>query len=446
MIRFRDSYADLEGTYYLQKRWNTQVIEDDMPTVRQILERTLATAEARDRWRYPSEHVEAARTEREALLSRLTARFGWDRLADEYVISLSSGETRKLQLTTALLGLPRVLILDNPFIGLDAGTRAMLGDLLAELAERLQLNWVLLLSDPAQVPAFVTHVIPVCDGAAGEKVPAAVFRARQETGTQPGESSCHEAEERILSFPVRDLSAVPFYPTGASPEIVRCEDVSIRYGTRTILSHLDWVVREGECWALRGANGSGKSTLLSLVCADNPQAYACRISLFGHPRGSGESIWEIKRHIGYVSPEMHRAYQKNLPALDIVASGLFDTVGLCLHPDAEQYALSREWMSVFGIAHLAERPYLQLSSGEQRLCLLARAFVKDPELLILDEPMHGLDPAHSRQVRRIIETFVRRPHKTLLFVTHYDEELLACIGHSLCLGSQTCLRSTREAL
>ena len=433
MIRFRDSYADMEGTYYLQKRWNTQVIEEETPTVRQILERTVASAGARDRWRLSPEGTESARLERESLLSRLTARFGWDRLADEYVISLSSGETRKLQLTTALLDLPRILVLDNPFIGLDAGTRAMLGDLLAELAERLRLNWVLLLTHPEQIPSFVTHVIPVRDGVAGEKMPAEAFRARQEAG-KTIETLHSGLAARILSFPVRDLSAVPFYPEGPSPEIVRCEDVSICYGARTILSHLDWVVREGECWALRGANGSGKSTLLSLVCADNPQAYACRISLFGHPRGSGESIWEIKRHIGYVSPEMHRAYQKNIPALDIVASGLFDTVGLCLHPSAEQYALSREWMSVFGIDGLAERPYLQLSSGEQRLCLLARAFVKDPELLILDEPMHGLDPAHCRQVRRIIETFVRRPHKTLLFVTHYDEELPACIDRCLRLG------------
>ena len=435
MIRFRDSYADMEGTYYLQKRWNTQEIEEDTPTVRQILERTVASAGARDRWRLPAERLAQAQAEREALLSRLTARFGWDRLAEEYVISLSSGETRKLQLTCALLDLPQVMVLDNPFIGLDAGTRAMLGDLLAELAERLQLNWVLLLTHPAQIPAFISHVIPVRDGVAGEKIAAEAFRVCQEDGEPPVEARFADTEARVLSFPERDLSAVPFYPEGPSPEIVRCEDVSIRYGARTILSHLDWVVREGECWALRGANGSGKSTLLSLVCADNPQAYACRISLFGHPRGSGESIWEIKRHIGYVSPEMHRAYQKNIPALDIVASGLFDTVGLCLRPSAEQYALSREWMSVFGIAGLAERPYLQLSSGEQRLCLLARAFVKDPELLILDEPMHGLDPMHCRQVRRIIETFVRRPHKTLLFVTHYDEELPACIDHTLRLGS-----------
>ena len=428
MIRFRDSYADMEGTYYLQKRFNTIEIEEEMPTVRQILRKAVETAEARDAWTLTEEEVRAFKTKREALLDDLAGRFGLDRLLDEYVISLSSGETRKLQLTSALLSLPRVLILDNPFLGLDAGTRAMLSELLGSLASRASLHLVLLLSHPDQIPSFITHVIPVEDGKAGEKTPAAAFL--QELAPLPP-ASFDAMENRILSFPQREL--LPFYPSGPAPEIVRFEDVSIRYGSRTILDRLDWVVREGEHWAIRGENGSGKSTLLSLVCADNPQAYACKISLFGHPRGSGESIWDIKRHIGYVSPEMHRAYQENIPALHIVASGLFDTVGLCMHPSAEQLERSREWMAVFGIEGLADRPYLRLSSGEQRLCLLTRAFVKDPELLILDEPMHGLDPAHCRRALRIIEAFVRRPHKTLLYVTHYDAELPPCIDHTLLL-------------
>ena len=205
--------------------------------------------------------------------------------------------------------------------------------------------------------------------------------------------------------------------------VIDLHHVSIRYGERTILRELDWQVMNGTTLALSGRNGSGKSTLLSLVCADNPQSYACDISLFGRRRGSGESIWEIKRHIGYVSPEMHRAYLKNLPAIEIVASGLHDSIGLYKRPQPEQMAICEWWMDIFGIADLKDKPFLQLSSGEQRLSLLARAFVKDPELLILDEPLHGLDTYNRRRVKKVIEAFCRRKDKTMIMVTHYESEL-----------------------
>ena len=123
----------------------------------------------------------------------------------------------------------------------------------------------------------------------------------------------------------------------------------------------------GERWALSGQNGAGKSTLLSLICADNPQSYACDIALFGNARGSGESIWDIKKHIGYVSPELHRSYQRDLPVIRIVASGLKDSVGLYVKPNEEDYEKCRFWMEVFGLKNMEERGFLKLSSGEQRL-------------------------------------------------------------------------------
>ena len=169
------------------------------------------------------------------------------------------------------------------------------------------------------------------------------------------------------------------------------------------------------------------------MCADNPQSYACDISLFGRKRGTGESIWEIKQHIGYVSPEMHRAYLKNLPTVEIVASGLHDTIGLYKRPRPDEQEACLWWMEIFGIDHLRDVPFLQLSSGEQRLALLARAFVKDPELLILDEPLHGLDTYNRRRVKRIIEAFCHRHDKTLIMVTHYDRELPSTIDHRLSL-------------
>ena len=214
-------------------------------------------------------------------------------------------------------------------------------------------------------------------------------------------------------------------------EIVNLENVTIRYGERTILKDLNWTIKKGEKWALSGENGAGKSTLLSLICADNPQSYTCNISLFGKKRGTGESIWEIKKHIGYVSPEMFRSYSKNLPVIDIVASGLYDTVGLYRRPKPEHLASCEWWLYIFGICDLKDRNFMQLSSGEQRMVLLARAFVKDPDLLILDEPLHGLDHYRCRLVKDIIEAFCLRKDKTLIMVTHYPEELPDSITHSL---------------
>ena len=433
-ISFRDSYGDADNGYYLQLRWNQQVIDEETPTAGELLQKAYETAENRSQWAAPDvrERDHALRGD---LRERLYALFGLDGLLDKYVISLSSGESRKVQLTRALLSLPKVLVLDNPFIGLDSETRTLLSSLLTDLVRETGIRVIPVLSRYDVMPEFVTHILPVSDGLPGELVPVREFLA----GTHPADVQALSEAERnaILSLPAKDLSQLPFYPRIPGSEIVRCHHISIRYGDRYILRDFDWTVREGERWSLSGRNGAGKSTLLSLVCADNPQSYACDISLFGHPRGSGESIWDIKRHIGYVSPEMHRAYLKNIPALDIVASGLFDTVGLFMHAEPAQLEVCRFWMRMMGIEALAERPYLHLSSGEQRLCLLARAFVKDPELLILDEPLHGLDDARCDRVRGIIDCFVRRPHKTLMMVTHFPSELPPCVDHHLVLEKKS---------
>ena len=213
--------------------------------------------------------------------------------------------------------------------------------------------------------------------------------------------------------------------------MLEIKNLNVHYGVIHALKDISLTVNAGEIVTLIGANGAGKSTLLSLVCADNPQSYACDISLFGNKRGSGESIWDIKKHIGYVSPEMHRAYQKDMPSIEIVASGLHDSVGLYVKPKVDQMDICRFWMDIFGLKGLEDRTFLKLSSGEQRLVLLARAFVKDPELLILDEPLHGLDDYNRRMVKDIIDIYARRKGKTIIMVTHYQAELPSCIDHSL---------------
>lgn len=392
-IAFTDSYGvNVDGQYYLQLRWNQHDIDHETPTVGELLQRAYLLA---------GEDTE----ERRQMQQQLYSLFHMDDFLDKYIITLSSGELRKFQLTKTLFANPSLLIMDNPFIGLDAETRDQLKELLQKLAEEREMEIMLVIAKTDDIPAFANKVK---ETSPLEPIPAHVLPP-----------SSYEA---ILSLPYHDNDY-------DCQRVVDMKKVSIRYGERTILKDVDWTIMNGERWALSGQNGSGKSTLLSLICADNPQSYACDITLFDRPRGSGESIWDIKRHIGYVSPEMHRSYKRNLPAIRIVASGLMDSIGLYAVPNAEDYEKCRWWLDIFGIGELADRPFLQLSSGEQRLVLLARAFVKDPQLLILDEPLHGLDLWNRRLAKDVIETFCQRRNKTMIMVTHYQTELPNNITH-----------------
>lgn len=399
-IAFTDSYGvNVDGQYYLQLRWNQHDIDHETPTVGELLQRAYLLA---------GEDT----AERRQMQQQLYTLFHMDEFMDKYIITLSSGELRKFQLTKTLFSNPKLLIMDNPFIGLDAETRDQLRDLLKLLAEERDMDIMLVMSKTDDIPSFVNEVKWI---GTRETVPPHVLSNKR--------------REAILSLPYTDNDY-------DCQHVIDMKNVSIRYGERTILKDLNWTVRNGERWALSGQNGSGKSTLLSLVCADNPQSYACDITLFDRPRGSGESIWDIKKHIGYVSPEMHRSYKRNLPAIRIVASGLMDSIGLYAVPNPQDYDKCRWWLDMFGIGHLADKPFLQLSSGEQRLVLLARAFVKDPQLLILDEPLHGLDLWNRRLTKDIIETFCQRRGKTLIMVTHYQEELPNVITNNLFLKKQ----------
>ena len=398
-IAFTDSYGvNVDGQYYLQLRWNQHDIDHETPTVGDLLENA---------YRLAGEDTK----ERRALQQQLYRMFHMEELLDKYIITLSSGELRKFQLTKTLFANPRLLIMDNPFIGLDAQTRDQLKELLQTLVSEHDIEIMLVMSKTDDIPDFVTDITAMSDYQ--EQIPPHVLS--------------EEKRRALLELPYHDNDY-------DCQRVVDMHNVSIRYGTRTILKDLNWTVMNGERWALSGQNGSGKSTLLSLVCADNPQSYACDITLFDRPRGSGESIWDIKRHIGYVSPEMHRSYKRDLPAIRIVASGLMDSIGLYAVPNKDDYDKCRWWMDMFGIGDLAERRFLQLSSGEQRLVLLARAFVKDPQLLILDEPLHGLDLWNRRLTKDIIETFCQRRNKTMIMVTHYESELPEGITNKLFLA------------
>lgn len=325
---------------------------------------------------------------------------------------LSSGELRKVHLAKALSGDTRLAVIDEPYIGLDASARAELTAFLERMAERCTL--VLLLADERDIPTFVN-------------------RRKRVEGLRLVDDICQSPERRPL--PERSTPHVGATPTHAA-EAIRLSDVSVTYFSRPILQHVSWTVRQGERWALTGANGMGKSLLLSLVCADNPMAYACDVRVFGLKRGHGGSIWDVKRRIGYVSPEQVRGYSASRAAADIVASGLSDTGRLHRRATPAERAEAEQWLAQFGAAHLADRDFLTLSDGEKRITLLSRAFVKQPELLILDEPFHGLDPQNRHRARSVIENYCNNG-RTLIMVSHYPEEYDGLVDQIFHLNPQT---------
>ncbi|MET0393618.1 MAG: ATP-binding cassette domain-containing protein, partial [Chitinophagaceae bacterium] len=230
------------------------------------------------------------------------------------------------------------------------------------------------------------------------------------------------------------MAAANGQATGA---VIRMSGVNVQYGEKKILHNIDWEVNAGERWLLSGANGAGKSTLLSLVTADNPQAYANDIHLFGRKRGSGESIWDIKKKIGFVSSELHVYFDRGCTVFDTVASGLFDTIGLFRPLSEADIEKVTRWLKACRLEHLARKRLYELPAGEQRMILLVRALVKDPPLLILDEPCQGLDAMQQRHLLELIDTVCVYGYKTMVFVTHYQHDRPACVDHFIRLENGT---------
>ncbi|WP_220233886.1 ATP-binding cassette domain-containing protein [Apibacter sp. ESL0432] len=402
IVAFKNIHAlsKTQNSYY-QQRWN-KGLEDETPQVKDLLFKNTDL-----QW-----------------MEYLISLVGIEDLMEKNIDLLSSGELRKFLIIQSLSTKPEILILDNPYIGLDTKARQVLDQILLNLKNLQNLQVIVLISNIADISPIITHVLPINN--------KTLF---------PSKTSQEFFEDKKLQnelFPHfnYELKKLP-YPSNQPKEIsynyaLQLNNLNIRYGNRTILKNISWKVKKGEKWALSGPNGSGKSTLLSVIAADNPQAYANDILLFDKKRGTGESIWDIKKHMGYISPEMHLYYQKNVTCLEVVGSGFFDTIGLYRKCDQEQIKVSLQWMEILGIEKLKNSSFLSISTGEQRLVLLARVFVKNPSLVILDEPLHGLDMNNKFRVLQIIEKFCD-PSKALIYVTHYKEELPSLINHELSL-------------
>ena len=392
-IHFQSAYSfsDFRDAYY-QQRFNVYEVEW-YPTVGELL----------------------SKEDDKEFVEKIIDLFRLRELLSHRLITLSSGQLRRLIIAKALLEKPRMLIFDNPFIGLDKETREEMENVFAFLIERgVQLLFIV--ADARDIPSCTTHLLHL-EGCrpifAGDMTKYAVS-ALQEV------SLLGEYE-----FVHSDLGSEDY------ENAVSMRHVCIQYDGVVFQKDVNWDIKKGEKWALLGPNGSGKSTLLSYIFADNPQGYSLPIWLFDRKRGSGESIWDIKKRIGYTSSEMHLYYRENVPCIKVVQSGFFDSVGLYRKCSEGQTKQALLLMKELGIAHLADKPFLRVSAGEQRMLLFARALVKNPQLLILDEPFHGMDVINKKRCLKMISRFAGQADKSLIFVTHYRKEIPECVDNVL---------------
>jgi len=338
------------------------------------------------------------------------------------LIQLSNGEHKRFQLAEAILKKADWLLLDSPYIGLDIKARKLLNAIIDKLV--VKGIHVLLITDPyTEMPSAITHVAVLEDGKLKDKICRKEFANKRGLLVKKNTFSCFNikaAEEITPAYDYKEFSVA-----------VEMINTSISYNNKKILDNINWKVSKGECWSVSGHNGSGKSTLLSLITGDNPQAFANEIYLFDRKKGSGESIWDIKQKIGYVSPELHHYFEAGCSCFDVVASGLFDTIGLFKQLSKGQTELVKKWMLLLQINMFEKRLFKQLSNGEQRLVLLVRALVKNPPLLILDEPCQGLDAQVTGKFIALINDICVALKKTLVYVSHYESEIPQCVTYTL---------------
>lgn len=355
----------------------------------------------------------------------LADRFGISHLLERRFKYLSTGETRKTLLCQALMAEPDLLILDEPFDGLDVASRQQLAEHLASLSEA-GYTLVLVLNRFDDIPDFVPFAGVLAECSLIETGEKNALLAQTLVA-----QLAHSEKLSGMTLPEPDAPSARLLLADDEARIVLRDGV-VSYNDRPIINHLSWTVGPNEHWQIVGPNGAGKSTLLSLVTGDHPQGYSNDLTLFGRRRGSGETIWDIKKHIGYVSSSLHLDYRVSTTVRNVILSGYFDSIGIYQAVSDKQRKLVDRWLAILGMnARTADAPFHSLSWGQQRLALIVRALVKHPTLLILDEPLQGLDPLNRQLVRRFIDVLISEGKTQLLFVSHHAEDAPDCITHRL---------------
>jgi molybdate transport system ATP-binding protein len=408
LVEPKHHFRNLSNTtdFYYQQRYNSSDSEDAQ-TVEDYLESVKGTANADALW----------------TLDKVTALLNLQYLRDKQLIKLSNGETKRLMLAAALLKNPLLLLLDNPLTGLDVKTRQEFNGIIKQIIKS-GISLVIATS-VHEVPEAITHIAVLEKGAIIHQCTKADFKP--EVFTDKTTDNIDTTELTALLQSVK--------PADNYIHIVKMDQVHIQYGDKIVLDNINWEIKTGDRWALLGPNGAGKSTLLSLINGDNPQAYANNIILFDKKRGTGESIWDIKKKIGFVSPELHQYFPTDNSCLQVIESGYYDTLGLFRPSTAGRAAIALRWMKTLKIDQFACTLLKNVPASAQRLCLLARALIKNPSLLIFDEPCQGMDDHQQQHFKALVDTLCNLSNVSLIYVTHYQHEIPNSVTNVLQLNN-----------
>ena len=370
---------------------------------------------------------------------------GIEKILDRGLKYMSTGEIRRTLLARALVSGKELLILSDPFAGLDLQSRTILLDFFDSIARKSgagsgRPHIILGMERWHEIPDAVTHVLEFCNkevSYCGERAGyEKLLKERNQAeaaGQEEKRQNFKDGFEELTANTESAESAENSKINAAADLLVEMHDVNVGWDDHQVLRHLDWKLVRGQHWLVRGPNGSGKTTFLELITGDNMQVFSNDVRIFGNRRGSGETIWDIKKRLGIVSYRMHVEYRMlgGTSLLAVIISGFRDSIGLYDQPTDLEIATAKKWLALGGFEGRESENFGNLSYGEQRAILILRSAVKSPEILILDEPCHGLDEGYRAKILQLMELIGNGGTTTMLHVTHDPSEVLPCEKHIL---------------
>ena len=327
--------------------------------------------------------------------------------SEQALKTMSSGEQKKALLNYLLDQDPDFIILVNPYDNLDVATQSQLKEQLQDIAS----NKIVV-----QLVSRLDDILP----------DTAHFFKLDGDNLHPYESTdAFWEENKTESTNFNGTIPPPLSPISIDlKELVSFKKVSVSFDGRKVLDEIDWTIKKGEFWQLIGPNGSGKSTLLSMITGDSHKGYGEDLTIFGQKKGSGESVWDLKQKIGYYTPAITNKFRGYHTLENMIISGLHDSIGLYVQPTDSEKQLAIQWLNLLNLKDRKNDHFRDLSVGNKRLVMMARAMVKHPPLLILDEPTAGLDDSSANLFVALVNKIAKESDSTIVFVSHRKEPQL----------------------